>query len=357
MIKILRKASMVFTILVMAVLMVIPASAMDFTVRALKPENQRKNDSAFFDLLVKPGQEQDLVIEIGNSSSAEILVLVETITATTSRNGQINYTSRSETDESMKYSFEDIVNLDENYYTIPADSSIQVAIALSVPDDPFDGCILGSIRVLREATREEREAAGAIVNQYAHVTAVRLVQDDDAENLPADFALGEINVELVNYRASIIANIRNLQPRIIKGATAKATIYVQGTDEIIFENNLDSLDFAPNSIFPYSFVDSEGYGIDAGDYTVVIDIEFEGESWKFEEDFNIPQQVADEVNEGAVNQQGQRRPGTEVTQSSSEGVPMWAVIAIGVGAATLTAVIILIILMVKRKPALSTNAT
>jgi len=327
--------------------LMITAAAMEFSVRAIFPENQRKNGSGFFDLIVEPGQKQELLIEINNVGKQEIVVLVETITASTSRNGQINYTSRGTMDESLKFSFEDIAKLPADQFTIPAEDSIIVPISLTVPNERFDGAILGSIRVLREATQEEKDAAGAIVNQYAHVTAVRLVMSENAEDIPANFVLGEITTELVNYRASIVAHIINTQPMIIKSASATASIYEKGSDQIIFQDSVESLDFAPNSVFAFSFVDREGYGVEAGDYTAVIEVKYGEQTWNFEEDFTIEPQAAEEVNEGAVNQQGQRRPAEE---EGSSGMPIWAVVAIAVGAAVLAAIVFLIIIVMRKKP-------
>jgi len=352
MFKVFNKITVIIVLVVMAIMLSIPAAAMDFTVKAVLPENQRSNGSTFFDLLVYPGQKQELTLEITNISEKEIVVLVETITASTNLNGEINYSSNEEMDESLKYSFRDMVTIPESYYDIPAQSSIEVPITLTVPDEPFEGVLLGSLRVLREATQDEKDAAGAIVNQYASVTAVRLVQSENAGDIPADFALGEINAELINYRASIVAKIRNTQPVIVKGATATATIYPKGGDQSVFEYSLETLEFAPNSVFPYSFVDREGYGIEAGDYTAVIGIEYKGKNWNFEQDFTIEPQIAQEINENAVNQYGQTRPGTETidTAAATDGIPLWAVIAIAVGAALMTAVIALMIMITKRKP-------
>ena len=353
--KIFKKITILTVLVFMTAMLTIPAAAMDFSVRAVLPENQRQNGSQFFDIIVRPGQEQELMIEIVNLSDVEIVVLVETLTASTSRNGQINYTSRGELDESMKYSFEDLVQTPESYHTIPAESSIHVPITLSIPDGSFDGAMLGSIRVLKEVTQEEKDAAGAVVNQFAHVTAVRIIQSEDAESLDPDFLMGDISAELVNYRASIIANIRNPQPMIIKGARATATIYERGSNQAIFEHTIETLDFAPNSIFPFSFIDREGYGISAGDYTAKIDIEFDGRNWSFDEDFTIEPQVAAAMNERAVNQTGQMRPnaGNGTASADESGIPMWAVIAIAAGAAVFTALIALVIVLARRKPAIA----
>ena len=338
--KIIRKLTVIAIVALMAIVFKPTASAMDFQVRPNLPDNQRQNDSTFFDLLVSPGQEQDLVIEITNRSENDIVVLVETITASTSRSGQINYTSRGELDETLKFSFEDLVSLPQSHFEIPALSNIEVAINLKVPDEVFDGAILGSIRVLREATQEERDASGVLYNQFASVTAVRLVHRENAEDIPVDFVLGDITAELVNYRASIIVPIRNTQPRIIKDATATARIYYRDSNMFIFEYHLDRLEFAPNSVFPFSFVDEEGYGIDAGNYTAEIDVEYAGEIWSFVQDFQITEEEAAIVNEGALNQHGQVRPGT--------GVPLWAIVAIATGAAVFIAIILLIVVISRK---------
>jgi len=349
--KTLKRLTVVVVLALLAAMLMIPAAAMDFSVKPVLPENQRQNGSAFFDLMVRPGQTQDLVIEIGNTSDVDIAVLVETITASTSRSGQINYTSRGVHDETLKYSFEEMVSIPQDYYSIPAGTSIKVPISLTVPDEPFEGALLGSVRVLREATQEEKAAAGAIVNQYAHVTAVRIIQNENAEAINADFALGEITAELVNYRASIVAMIRNTQPMIIKGASATASIYEKGARHPIFEHSQETLEFAPNSVFQYSFVDEEGYGIEPGEYTAMIDVKYGGKTWSFEQDFTIPAQVAAIVNEGALNQYGQQRPAADAGVIA--GIPLWGVIAIAVGAALFAAITVLIIVVAKRKPAIA----
>jgi len=348
MLRIYKKMTMIAVLVVIALVLAMPAAAMEFSVNADLPENQRQNGSLFFDLLVYPGQEQEIEIVISNTSDADIVVLVETIAASTNRNGQINYTSREPRDESLKFSFEDIAKIPESNYVVPAESSIRVPISLTIPNEPFEGAILGSIRVLREATQEERDAAGAIVNQFANVTAVRLVQSEAAENIPADFTLAGLSATLVNYKASIVANIRNPQPIIIKGASANAVVYPLGSEKAIFEQSIETLDFAPNSTFPLSFIDREGYGIEAGDYKAVIEIRYKGQAWNFEQDFTIEPQVAETINDGALNQTGQVRPGTEA--AGMGGVPIWAVIAIAVGAAILTAIIALMIMIARRRP-------
>jgi hypothetical protein len=284
---------------------------------------------------------------VHNESPDEIVVLVEAVTASTNRNGDVDYTSKmAAMDETLAVSLEDIVNIPQTHYTVPADSSLPVSVRLNTPIHPFDGIILGSIRVLKEVTEEERAAAGMIVNQFAYVTAVRLAQSSNASSIEPDFALGEVSAELVNHRASIVAQIRNPQPRLTSGASITSTIYSKGSDQHIFEYNMQDVSFAPNSIFNLSFVDREGYGIEAGEYTAEISVEFQGKTWDFEKDFTITSQEAAIVNENAVNQQAQQ---SQRTPGDINGIPQWVVYTgITIIAIMFVSLLVLTVVVVKR---------
>ncbi|MCL2663149.1 MAG: DUF916 and DUF3324 domain-containing protein [Oscillospiraceae bacterium] len=299
------------------------SSSVGFSITPVLPENQQQNDSSFFDLLVYPGQEQNLVVMVHNESSESITVLVEAVTASTNRNGDIDYTSKSAVmDETLQTPLEEMITIPQTHYTIPADSSIPVSVKLNVPERPFDGIALGSIRVLKEVTEEERAAGGMIVNQFAYVVAVRLAQSRNAGNIEPDFALGDVTAELVNHRASIVAQIRNPKPVLISGTSITSVIYPKGSNQPVFRYDMPDVSFAPNSIFNLSFVDRAGYGIEAGEYTAKVSVEFQGETWDFEQDFIVTAQEAAVVNENAVNQQAQQSPRTP---GVAGGIPQWVI--------------------------------
>jgi hypothetical protein len=323
------------------------SSSVEFSITPVLPENQQQNDSSFFDLLVYPGQQQNLTVIVHNESSEDIVVLVEAVTASTNRNGDVDYTSKTATmDETLQTSLEEIITIPQTHYTVPADSSLPVSVTLNVLEQPFNGIILGSIRVLKEVTEEERAAGGMIVNQFAYVVAVRLAQSRNANNIEPDFALGEVTAELVNHRASIVAQIRNPMPRLTSAASVTATIYPKGSDQSIFSYDMPDVSFAPNSIFNLSFVDNAGYGIDAGEYTAKVSVEYQGETWNFDKDFIITAQEAAVVNESAVNQQAQQSPRTPGVIG---GIPQWLIYAgITVLAIMLISLLILTVVVVKR---------
>jgi hypothetical protein len=338
------KKLMVYAILTaIAIVFAITATAMDFSVTLVLPENQRDNGSSFFDLIVRPGQVQDLMIEVINTEERDINVLVEAVTASTTQGGDINYTTKDgEMDETLKFAFEDMITEPNSPITVPAGERVAIPIRLTVPNEPFEGIILGSISVLQMITEEERVSDATIINEYAYVTAVRLMQNEGAESLPADFALGEIEAELVNFRAAVVVPVRNTEPKLIRGATMHAQIFQSGRINPIFEHTRENVGIAPNSIFPFSFIDEEGYGISSGDYTARITIEYEGENWTFEQDFHISPLAAAAVNDGALNLTGETRP----VEYWWDNIPLWVMVSAAAGAVL---VLSLIIVAIKNK--------
>ena len=341
MLKLIKRVTILAILILMTTVLCMPAMASTgFSVSLVFPENQRQNGSAFFDLLVHPGQEQELVVSITNSSDEDAAMLVDIITASTSYHGEINYTDRNGLmDESLQFSLEDLISLPLEPVNVPAGETVDVPIGLKVPMEPFDGILLGAITVVKEVTQEERDAAGAIVNQFGYVTAVRLTQSENAENIPAEFAPGDITAELTHHRASIVAQIRNTQPKFIRDASASMEIFKQGSRVSIFKDEIQRLEMAPNSIFPYLFVDYDGYGIEAGDYMAVITLSHEGQTWNWEQDFTITPETAEAVNEGAINL---------VEKSWWDTISLWMLIVMGV---LVIIVVLITVMMIKTSKA------
>ena len=340
------KKIIVFVALVCLLPVFASASAVspEFSVIPELPDNQRQNGNTFFDLLVHPGQRQTLFINIINLAPEDIVVLVEAVTASTGSNGNINYSETADImDPSLKFPFHELASLQNQRETIPAHQEKSIPISLSIPDEPFDGMLLGSIRVLKEITEEERQAGGMILNQYAYVIAVRLVQDENAENIPPDFTFGGVSTQLINHRASIVANIHNTAPKLIKGADISAQISQAGADAPLFELSMPA-EFAPNSILPLVFTDMDGRGLIPGDYNATVRLQYEGRIWDFEESFTIDPRQADSVNEGAINLYDEQS-----SHNWFEDIPLWARFALGIGGLALILLIASIIRLFRKK--------
>ncbi|MCL2566025.1 MAG: DUF916 domain-containing protein [Defluviitaleaceae bacterium] len=273
-----------------------------FSVNPVFPENQNRENN-FFDVRVIPGTQQEIAIEVANSGDEDITVEINIITASTNQNGIVEYSTPGLRDETMSWALSDITTipgLDENReIAVPAGSRVTVPILIDIPEEGFDGIILGSVHALLGITEEERSAAGMIVNRFANVIVIRL--EDRGIITETEFILGDIRAELVNHHAAVLVEIRNPLPRLTMGVNANAQVYPVGSNEPILVSQNMNVDFAPNSIFQFTMIDMEGFGLEPGNYIARIQLEHQEERWEFEHEFEIMPQAAAEINEAAVN--------------------------------------------------------
>jgi len=275
-----------------------------FTAEALHPENQLNPNASYLDLAVSPGQRQELAVLIQNMEDAPITVLIETVTASTNRNGDIHYTSPGLYDETMAFHFSDLAVPKDTELEIPAKATVTATICISIPEEPFPGILLGSIRVVRAPEMEEEEGEGTgIINQYGYTIGVRLTEEPEKnDGMDPLFHLGNVYPGLVNHKAAIVAELRNASPVIARDMAVSARIYPAKGGEPFIEKQQEDISMAPNSVFPLSLVDQAGYGFPKGDYVAAISLKYAGETQEFRREFTIREEEALAINETAVNQ-------------------------------------------------------
>jgi len=307
-----------------------------FSVTPVLPENQVPDTPGFFDLMVTPGMRQTIEISITNTTSEELSVSTVTFTPTTNINGIIDYGSPGTPDETLTIDFADIAIPERDITVLSPGETRYLSIALSIPDEGFDGIILGAINTINNIDQTEAAQAGTIISRFTFAIPVRLqITSDEIE---PQIIFGGISTRLINHRAAIVAEIRNPLPRITRDVIVSAAVYPQGGNRPVFTRENIEVEFAPHSIFPLAFVDEAGIGLSPGLYTTVIHLERESRVWEFKEDFEVFAAEAIILNEGALNLQALQ---------PSQGLPgvlayidLWLLLTL---AGTLTLLIIIIV--------------
>ena len=309
---------LIAVVFIMALAVPIAAQATDtFSVTPVLPENQNPESQGSFNLDVRAGQSQVIEVLVANHNDDFITVEVSLITPGTARSGVIDYSKSGDMDVSLETSFLDIAELTvSSTITIPKSSSARVPIALQIPESGFNGVIFGAIHVLLTVSEEEMAQAGQFVHRFAQVIPVRLFNNRAAVIAP-DFELGDIGLDLIVGVAAIEAYIRNPMPRFCIGAAVSARIFPAGSDTPIFTATDLEVDFAPHSVYSLTLLDNAGYGIPSGDYVANILIEFGGQIWSLEQNFNISPEISTAVNSNAINQQAPPQQQLDNTQLSS----------------------------------------
>lgn len=272
-------------------------NSVDYSISANLPENQREGNSTYFDLLVTPGQEQELTVNIFNSSDEEQTFILEANTAVTNNNGIIDYTrpdKEQEKDSTLRHAFSELITHDETIAVGPNTNKIAV-FKLKVPEEPFEGMILGGFHV-RQETPEKTE--GQINNTYSYALGVVLREKEDA--VTPELKLTGITPSLKNYRPQVSINLQNTQPVNIKELNINAVIRKKGQREALKTAEKKGISMAPNSNFDYAVL-WEDQALESGDYELELNAADQaGNEWTFNEVFTITKENAEEVNKSAL---------------------------------------------------------
>ncbi|MEI5995563.1 DUF916 and DUF3324 domain-containing protein [Candidatus Enterococcus mansonii] len=274
--------------------------SMNFSVNAVLPENQIDKSKSYFELLMKPGQVQELEVMLNNPFDKEVTVVGYANTAITNDNGIVDYSiNKPKLDSTLKAPFSEITEM-EKETIVPPKSSKKVKIKVTMPKEKFDGVILGGLHFTEkeDENKENKKKAGVqIENRFAFAIGVLLKETDTDVN--PDMKLGKIAASQINYRNVVKANLQNTEPVIMHDLNVKARVTQKGKKATLFETNKDSMRMAPNSNFDYSIY-WENKEFKAGKYTLHMTATNASHKWKWSKDFEITGEEAKKLNEQAV---------------------------------------------------------
>ncbi len=313
---------------------VFAAEGIHFSVQATIPENQVDKKATYFDLRMKPSQEQTVEVVVTNGSDEDITVEHSLHTAVTNSNGAVEYNNTTiENDKSLKFDLEKFATV-EKETVIPANSKKAVPITIKMPAESFDGVLLGGIHFSEKeadaTTDSSEEKSSGIKNKVGYTIALQLSETD--KKIEPNINLTKVEPGLNNYRNAIIASIQNDQSVIIKGLSLKGTVYKKGSDKPLYSSDLDA-NMAPNSTMDFPIMTNNA-ALKAGTYTCKIEAVSGDKKWNYSKNFTIKSTEAKKLNADAV----------EVTKDYSS----YYIMAIVAAVIILGAVIIFLIIKLKK---------
>lgn len=271
-----------------------------YSVRAIIPENQLNLEVTYFDLRVEPNQKQVINVEILNSSQEDIEIDIHITNPITNSNGLIDYTNvEAKPEESLKIPITEIATVEEKTVSIQAGKSMILPIYLEIPKEEFSGIILGGIYFEKKTDKdEEKNKEGVqITNKYSYVIGLKLKEVDiDVE--PA-LLLTSVKPALVNYRTAVKAKIQNSAPTIVEKLAINGIVYNSKGKEV---RRIDVEDYrmAPNSSMDF-VIDWKKEELKPGKYTLSLHANSGMRNWDWEEEFTIPKEQAQLLNEKAID--------------------------------------------------------
>lgn len=268
-----------------------------FSVEPLIPTEQADKTLSYFNLVLQPNQESVIEVKVSNHSEDEITVLAETNTAFTNNNGITQYSaSERKPDSTLIHSFSEIGRLEENEIKLAGNESRNIKISLKMPDEKFDGHILGGIyfSLKNDSTEEQKKQ---IANTYSYTIGVLL--SNTGEEIASNLVLSEVRAEQKNFRNVILANIQNTEAAMIRELKLDGKIYPEKGSEVLYQAQTENLRMAPNSNFDYS-IPLGNKRFQSGSYRLEMTAVADGKEYKWVEKFKITSDEAKRFNETAV---------------------------------------------------------
>ncbi|MGG5357666.1 MULTISPECIES: DUF916 and DUF3324 domain-containing protein [unclassified Enterococcus] len=269
-------------------------AAEEFSVTPLDPETG-ESQSNYFDLLVSPGEEKILKVRVNNPNEEEITVEASFNTSMTNDAGATIYTEENK-DTSLKTDISRFSVLSDSKITIPANSAKEVSLTINVPEDPFEGELIGGFYF---RTPDEEGSFSGLKSNYAYAIAVRL---READEFPApSMKLNHVYIDQESLQNYIRINLQNEAAVLIKELNVKAEVYRKGEKDPVYAATSKQLRMAPNSNFNYG-INLDTRHFKAGNYHCKVSGTANGQKFSLETDFVIEKEAARQLNETTIQE-------------------------------------------------------
>lgn len=268
------------------------AKETSFLVKAKIPAKQWDQKKKYFDLRVTSGEVEKLEVELRNNTDDEVKVAIQANSAVTADGGVIDYeTTDSELDETMTYPFSEMVEVDSEVTLAPKETKT-IAAKVTVPEESFDGIILGSLYFTEiKEMKSSKTKKETILSQ---VVGVQLSENDHEVTTKLD--LIQAKAGQIDNRNVVLATLQNPTPKILSNMVVTADVFKgNNKKKPIYHNKKENLNMAPNSTFDYS-ISTEDQAFKAGKYTMKMTVEVDGEKLDLEQKFDIKKDEADQFN-------------------------------------------------------------
>lgn len=275
--------------------------SLNFSVKAILPEDQRDKDHSYFDLRVNPGEKRVIQVELTNDTDEELVVAASANAAITNDNGVVDYShSKTEKDSTAKTIFSEIASMPKEI-TLPKKSKKTVDVTITMPNEVYNGYILGGLYFEQKNTdkpNKDSNEAVLIENRYSYVVGVLLSETD--ESVPPELKLNEVKATQLNLNNAVIMNIQNTTAAMIPNLTLDAKLYYENETKPRYEHHQEGIKMAPNTNFNYR-IELKEQPFVAGNYKVKVVASDGNREWEWEKAFEIEAKEAKKYNETAIN--------------------------------------------------------
>lgn len=267
-----------------------PVAAADnganFTIAPVYPSNQTDKALGYFRLETPADYKGQLQVTVANLDEQKTRTFrVSPVAATTSDEGQINYTpSSAKPDPSAQYVLTQFLSKPVTV-TLEPRTQKTVTFEYQIPKKGFKGTLLGSIYVLDTTASDQKTKGFALKNRFAMALGVSMSMDIKHMMAP-DLKLGAIKASTRQNKPIVAARLRNVKPSYFRKMSVTTKITKAGQTRRLYQGKLTGGSMAPNSNFEFA-TPTKGKVIPAGRYRYDMTVKATGRTWHFTKYFTI----------------------------------------------------------------------
>ncbi|EMF0052909.1 MULTISPECIES: DUF916 and DUF3324 domain-containing protein [Enterococcus] len=273
-----------------------------FTIEGVPNAHQLDSSVGYFYLKENPEEKDEIKVKLINESSKEKTLEIKVTDANTNPNGIIDYTGMIKNHKLLKTPLTQIVKANQSEVKVPANSTKETTLTVTMPKDRFEGIVLGGIVVSEKKDEEKSKQTVSVENTYSYTLGVVLT--NETENQMKKYIsveLEDVGPILYDGRRIIQADILNPNPYIFPDSKVEGQIIDQKTKEVVRMKEQKNVSIAPFSVFPFQF-DWVKEDLKPGKYLFKGVVTGDKKEWKFEKEFEITEEQADKINQESVFQ-------------------------------------------------------
>lgn len=276
----------------------VPAAAQEneaaFNAEAILPANQQ-TDKSYYDLKVTPGTSQMLEMRLKNTSPKKVRVQIEGNNAITNQNGALDYSQHGQK-MLTNPSFESMISSPQIITLEPGEEKI-AAFQLTVPEQGFDGTVLGGFYCYQVEDKQDQQTAGfSLTNRFAYTIGVQLNCSD--KKIDPILELSKVTPGLDNGHLTVFATLSNLQPVLLSQLQLTAKVTKKGDKDVLHQVT-KKISLAPATQFQLP-VSWENEPLKPGKYELTLLLTAaSGQKWTLKKEFQLTQKDK-QLNQQAV---------------------------------------------------------
>lgn len=254
------------------------------------PENQINQEVKYFDLRMQPQAHQQVVIKLKNHTNQKMNLKISYADTKTTSQGILEYSENKDLKliAPKDRLFTQLVTGPDEV-TLEANGIKEVVLDIQMPEELYDGEILGGVEFFEEI--DDQESTSSLMMQRSYLVGFKLSETDVL--LPINLELSAITVGMKHYKNAILVSLTNQNARLLDDVTVSLKVINQEEQMAVIDSNQEGIRIAPYSVYEIPIYLEENL-LDIGKYQLDLQVEQKsGYQKQWHESFEVTKRIQD----------------------------------------------------------------